>query len=363
MTAIVLIGGIGAVGVASGASGLTIDQPPVEYQALDSNQHHVEVVFEDPIDPSKYNFTVTDAAGNVVAGNDEINEGLRATHQRQVTFDLGDRNLNEGATLHIEGNGIDEALAITTSSAFVQEGFETEPEIEPGDRIALVHIWHVNNYYMITNESGTVITDGTLGEDSYVAIIDTTGWNHGESYTVQFGRHSTIRTVSTAELPEDGSGSLPPYVLSRTGTGLTDMEPGQPGTTVKFDYDLVRGAMVVGEMNNYGTGSTVIDRWRTTPPSIPSPAAPEDTVSMFDVSINTHVTDGTQPSVTIRVPVFSSTVDGSVDDLEVRYYDGEEWVTLESSIIDRSAFYGQEKVTIEATSPEPGPIAIVEVDE
>lgn len=358
----VIVAGLGVAQAAGAASGPTVDQSPVEYQALESEDHHVEVVFEDPIDPSDYAFTVIDADGTEVADDDDVNKGLRFNHDRQVTLDLGDHDLADGAVLRIEGQGINATLPITTTDAFVQEGYAHEPEIEPGETLAVVDIWGADQYYEIADDDGTVLASGTLGEHSFVAAVDTSGWDDGASYTVQFGPNSTTRTITTSALIEpsssgDGDESLPPHVLRRTNTWFTDFEPDLSGTTVKFNYGPTTGSIVFDDANFSGTTSTEIDQWHSTPPSIPDPADPDDVVSMLDVTV--YTTSDSPPTMTVRLPVLMSGVDGSAEDLVVRYYDGDEWVTLETSIVDRTDFYGDEMVTIEATAPEPGPVAIV----
>lgn len=199
------------VAIATPAAGTAYEPPavvagPVEFTALDSGDQHVELVFADSVNLSAIEIAVLDANGTVVADRSDINHGFSSEAEGRVFIDLGDVDLDDGATVRI-GSGDDaRTYEVATTNSFVQYGHDNNASVEPGDSLALVDLTGTDTTYEIRDENGTVIGSGTLGEHSHATVIDTSAWTDTGTYTVTFGNSST-RSIQVVEGDASSSGS------------------------------------------------------------------------------------------------------------------------------------------------------------
>lgn len=208
---VVVVLALSMVAIATPAAGSAYEPPavvagPVEFTALDSGDHHVELVFADAVNLSAIEIAVLDANGTVVADSSDINTGLSSWADGRVVVDLGDVDLGEGATVRI-GSGDDaRTYDVATTASFVQYGHANDASVEPGESLALVDLTGTDTTYEIRDGDGNVIASGTLGERSHVTVVDTSSWTDTGTYQVTFGNSST-QSVQVGEDDTSSSGS------------------------------------------------------------------------------------------------------------------------------------------------------------
>lgn len=205
-----------AIGSADGLPPL--EQGPVEFTALDSGDGHVELVFADSINRSAMRVEVVAADGTVVADDDDVNEWNTDEAEGRLWIDLGDTELTDDATVRIETDAGTRTYSVDASDAFVQNGYDTDTTVTPGEPLALVDLTTTNRSYEVRNESGAMVTAGSLGDASHVELLDTSGWEANETYEVTFIDGET----SSVEVEDPSGASSTSEHSSHNSSGADD---------------------------------------------------------------------------------------------------------------------------------------------
>ena len=181
------------------------DQDPVEFEFPSNDTNHIEVVFEEDVTATNFNYTVTDRNG------DEVNVSVNALSSGPRVVLNVDEDLTGDAELEVDDGTDSETFDITTTSKSIEPGETTSQQAFKGERVAIVN-GTANTPYSIKEGGEFPFLDRTTGADSLVGVVRTGNINElqtGNTYYVTFENGANVslgvRSLGLSVEREDSS--------------------------------------------------------------------------------------------------------------------------------------------------------------
>ena len=370
-------GGVAGTSVATQQSdeGPSLERAPVEFTALGSGHQHIEVLFRNSIDTDRYDFTVRNATGHVVA-DPELNGWFSDPSEGYVWLELGDTDLQrDDLVLSLDERDGDDRYeyALTTTDGFVQHDYpeDSDTSVAPGEAFAVINLPGrdpVDVGYSVVNGAGETVTEGSTGSETFTSLLDVSALDPGESYAVAFDNpgETAPLTVETSAPADDGDPGMPGYIESRTVESINDEKGYQEGTTISFPYDqgysIGRVEVVLNSTEHLGDEMTLdqLDRLpasgvQSTSGEVYYPAEPPgEVLSLY----NCYIDEGTEPT-TLRVPVYMGRIDYDREDLKLLHYRDGAWHDLNATVVADERFSGYHRLILEGDANSTSLFAVV----
>lgn len=356
-------------------AGPSLERAPVEFTALGSGDEHIEVLFRNSIDTDRYDFTVRNETGHVVA-DPELNGWFSDPSEGYVWLDLGDNDLErDDLVLSLDERDGDDRYEydLVTTDAFAQHDYieESDTSVAPGDDLAVINLPGrdpVDVEYSVMNGDGETVTEGSTGSETFTSLLDVAALDPGGSYAIAFenpGESASLTVERPAPPASDGPG-MPGYIESRTVESINDEKGYQEGTTISFPYDqgnsIGRVEVVLNSTEHLGDEMTMDQLERIPASGVRSKSGevyyadepPGEVLSLY----NCYIDEGTEPT-TLRVPVYMGRGDYDREDLKLLHYHDGAWHDLNATVVEDERFSGYHRLILEGDANSTSLFAVV----